>query len=152
MAEIEATPELTATPAGLLVRAAVAGLLMLVVFLVPAFMAKPSLHASFFVALPVAGLSGAVVALALGLVALRARGLYLALVTLAFGLVAQHTIFAITEFGGGDAGVAAPRPAGFHSNQAYAYLCLLFLGLFVLVDWRIAKTKAGRAFAPLPTD
>src|ERR687888_177344 len=137
MAEIEATPELTATPAGLLVRAAVAGLLMLVVFLVPvftnttwdsrvgvaaifaivglslnvltgysgqvslghqglvgvgafvsAFMAKPSLHASFFVALPVAGLSGAVVALALGLVALRARGLHLALVTLAFGLVA----------------------------------------------------------------
>jgi branched-chain amino acid transport system permease protein len=119
---------------------------------VSAFIAKPSLHASFFVALPIAGLSGAVVAIALGVIALRRRGLHLAVVTLAFGLVAQHTIFGIREFSGGASGVSAPRPGGFHSNQAYAYLCLLFLGLFLLVDWRVVKTKAGRAFMAIRTD
>jgi branched-chain amino acid transport system permease protein len=101
--------------------------------------------ASFFVALPVAGLTGAALALCLGLVALRIRGLYLALITLAFGLVAQETIFNIRSFTGGGAGAEAPRPTGFVSNQAYAYLCLLFVGLFLLIDWRLAKSKAGRA-------
>jgi len=101
--------------------------------------------AGFFIALPVAGLTGAVMAFALGLVALRIRGLYLALVTLAFGRVAEATIFNWRAFTGGGAGAAAPRPSSFASDQAYAYLCLLLLGLFLLVDWRLASTKAGRA-------
>jgi branched-chain amino acid transport system permease protein len=105
--------------------------------------------AGFFVALPVAGLTGAVMALGLGLVALRIRGLYLALVTLAFGRVAEVTIFNWRSFTGGGAGAAAPRPTVFASDQAYAYLCLLVLGLFLLVDWRLAKSKAGRAIVAL---
>ncbi|HEX9235413.1 MAG TPA: branched-chain amino acid ABC transporter permease, partial [Actinomycetota bacterium] len=60
--------------------------------------------AGFFIALPVAGLTGAVMAFALGLVALRIRGLYLALVTLAFGRVAEATIFNWRAFTGGGAG------------------------------------------------
>jgi branched-chain amino acid transport system permease protein len=117
-----------------------------------AVMVRPSVHASFLVALPVAGLAGAAVALLLGMVALRIRGLYLALLTLGFGVMAQNTILNIRGFTGAGAGAVAPRPAGFHSNQAYAYLCLLFLGLFLLVDWRMARTKAGRAFTALRID
>ena len=105
--------------------------------------------AGFFIALPVAGLTGALMALALGLVALRIRGLYLALVTLAFGRVAEVTVFNWRSFTGGGAGAAAPRPSLFSSDQAYAYLCLLVLGLFLLVDWRLSKTKAGRAIVVL---
>jgi len=92
------------------------------------------------------------VAFALGLIALRIRGLYLALITLAFGLAAQGTIFNWRQFTGGGAGAPAPRPAGFESNQAYAYLCLLFLGFFLLVDWRLAKSKAGRAIVSVRGD
>ena len=111
-----------------------------------AFMVRSSgAHASFFVAVPVAGLTGAALALALGAIALRIRGLYLALITLAFGLVAQGTIFHWRQFTGGRAGTPAPRPAGFESNQAYAYLCLLFVAFFLLIDWRLSKSKAGRA-------
>jgi branched-chain amino acid transport system permease protein len=202
-AEIPAVrPPFHASPAGLMVRAGVAALIGLAVFLVPvltdavwddrislaaifaiiglsinvltgyagqvslghqafvgigafmsAFMVKSGgPHASFLIAVPVAGLTGGAVAFALGLIALRIRGLYLALITLAFGLVAQGSIFKWRQFTGGGAGAPAPRPTGFESNEAYAYLCLLFLGFFLLVDWRLAKSKAGRAIVSVRND
>lgn len=108
--------------------------------------------AGFLVALPAAALMGAILALLLGLVALRIRGLYLALVTLAFGRMAEGTIFAWREFTGGGAGALAPRPSAFASDQRYAYLCILAVGFFLLVDWRLAKSKAGRAIISLRND
>ena len=99
----------------------------------------------FFVAVPLAGLTGGLTASILGLVALRIRGLYLALITLAFGRMAETTIFNWPEFTGGGAGAAAPRPKLFETNEAYAYFCLLVLGLFIVLDWRLAKSRAGRA-------
>jgi branched-chain amino acid transport system permease protein len=109
-------------------------------------------HLSFYAALPVAGLTGAVSALLLGFVALRLRGLYLALVTLAYGAVAERVIFNIRSLTGGGAGLAAPRPAGFEGNVAYLYLCLSFLALFLFVDWRLMRTRAGRAIVAVRTD
>jgi branched-chain amino acid transport system permease protein len=99
----------------------------------------------FWVGLTVAGLTGTVMAVLLGLVALRIRGLYLALITLAFGLMAETTIFNWRAFTGGGAGAAAPRPAAFVSNEAYAYVCLAILAVFLFVDWRLVRTRAGRA-------
>jgi branched-chain amino acid transport system permease protein len=108
--------------------------------------------ADFWVAVTVAGLTGAAMATFLGLVALRIRGLYLALITLAFGLMAETTIFNWRAFTGGGAGAAAPRPASFESNEAYAYVCLLILGFFLFVDWRFVKTRAGRAIVAFRND
>lgn len=108
--------------------------------------------ADFWIALLAAGVTGAAVALALGLVALRIRGLYLALVTLAFGLMAETTIFNWRAFTGGGAGAAAPRPAAFASNQAYAYVCLAVLAVFLIVDWRLSRTRSGRAMVTLRND
>lgn len=99
-----------------------------------------------------AGLTGAMLALILGLVALRIRGLYLALITLAFGLMAENTIFGIRGFTGGGAGAPAPRPALFQSDLAYVYLCLAVLAASLLVDWRLLRTKAGRAVVALRND
>lgn len=108
--------------------------------------------ADFWVAMTVAGFTGGAMALVLGLVALRIRGLYLALITLAFGLMAETTIFNWRAFTGGGAGAAAPRPAAFESNEAYAYVCLLILGLFLFVDWRLVKSRAGRAIVAFRND
>lgn len=108
--------------------------------------------ADFWVALTVAGITGATMATVLGLVALRIRGLYLALITLAFGLMAETTIFNWRAFTGGGAGAAAPRPAAFESNEAYAYVCLLVLGLFLFVDWRLVRSRAGRAIVAFRND
>jgi branched-chain amino acid transport system permease protein len=106
----------------------------------------------FLFGVTAAALIGAAMALILGLAALRIRGLYLALLTLAFGLMAENSIFNWRSFTGGGAGLPAPRPIVFASDQRYAYLCLVFVALFLLVDWRLVKTRAGRAIVALRND
>jgi branched-chain amino acid transport system permease protein len=107
---------------------------------------------NFWLGVVAAAATGAVMALLLGVVALRIRGLYLALITLAFGLMAEQTIFGIRGFTGGGAGLMAPRPAMFESNQAYAYVCFGFVGLLLFVDWRLVRSKAGRAIVAIRND
>jgi branched-chain amino acid transport system permease protein len=111
-----------------------------------AYVIGPHIGAGFVVSVVAAGLMGGVLAFALGLVALRVKGLYFAVVTLSFGLMAEFTIFAWRPFTGGGAGATnIPRPTGFGSNQNFAYLCLMLLAVFVFIDWRVSRTKAGRA-------
>ena len=100
---------------------------------------------SFGVGLMVAGLSGALSAGLLGLVALRIKGLYLALITLTYGFVASNSLFEIPAFTGGGQGLKAPRPEGFTTDRSYAFLCIGFAVVAILVDWRLVKSKVGRA-------
>lgn len=100
---------------------------------------------SFGIAVVLAALSGAVAAGLLGLVALRIRGLYLALITLAYGLMAERSIFQIPALTGGGAGQPAPRPDGFSGDTAYAFLCFAVLAVLIFVDWRLYRSKVGRA-------
>lgn len=104
---------------------------------------------SFWVALVVAMAVGALQAFVLGAVSLRVTGLYFALVTLSYGLLAEQTLFGIERFTGGGAGQPAPKPAGFATDHRYYYLCLAILAAVVFVDWRMMKTKAGRALLAL---
>lgn len=106
----------------------------------------------FPVAVVVAGATGAIAAVILGGVALRVRGLYLAIVTLAYGLLAENSIFLIRPLTGGGAGVPADKPAGFAGDRAYAYLCLAVLALLFAFDWRLLKSKAGRAIQAIRDD
>jgi len=103
----------------------------------------------FGAAVMVAAIVGAIAALVIGGVALRVTGLYLALVTIAFGLFAQETLFNIRFLTGGGAGQVAPRPALFSGDVAYAYLCIGMLFLALLFDWRLLKSKPGRAIQAL---
>lgn len=97
----------------------------------------------------VAALVGAVQSLLLGLVSLRLTGLYFALVTLVYGVMAQQSIFAIESFTGGTAGKLAPRPTGFESDYRYYYFALIGLVIVLLIDWRMLRTKGGRAVLAL---
>ncbi|HWL65329.1 MAG TPA: branched-chain amino acid ABC transporter permease [Actinomycetota bacterium] len=95
-------------------------------------------------------LSGGVAALLLGLVALRIRGLYLALITLTYGFMAERSIFEIPSLTRGGAGMPAPRPDGilglnFTSDRGFAFLTFVFLALVLFVDWRLLRSKVGRA-------
>ena len=103
----------------------------------------------FHVAVLVAMAVGAGQALVLGGVSLRIRGLYFALVTLAYGLVAEQNVFQIEELTGGGQGQPAPKPGGFESDWRYYYLCLAFLAVVLWIDWRMLKTKGGRALLAL---
>ncbi|MDQ4095402.1 MAG: branched-chain amino acid ABC transporter permease, partial [Actinomycetota bacterium] len=100
---------------------------------------------TFTTATLLAILSGALAAGLLGLVALRIKGLYLALITLAYGFMAEQAIFEIPALTRGGAGMPAPRPAGFVSDKAFAYLCFAILAVVLFIDWRLLKSKAGRA-------
>ncbi|MFN2610603.1 MAG: branched-chain amino acid ABC transporter permease [Actinomycetota bacterium] len=103
------------------------------------------MHLPFYLSIPMAGALGGAVAIILGLIALRIKGLYLALITLAYGVTVSGTIFGITKLTGGGGGIAAPRPAGFTGDRAYAYLCVFVLCLLLFVDWRMLRSKFGRA-------
>ena len=104
---------------------------------------------SFFVAVAVAMVVGGVQALVLGAVSLRIKGLYFALITLSYGLVAEQSIFQIQSLTGGGAGQAAPKPSGFETDLRYYYLCLAFLATVIWVDFRMMRTKGGRALLAL---
>ncbi len=107
---------------------------------------------TFYLALPMAGLVGALSAFLLGLVALRLKGLYLALITLAYGAVAEESIFNFQFLSRGGAGMPAPRPSAFQSDRAYLFLCLIVLSLVLVIDWRLLKSKAGRAILAIRHD
>jgi branched-chain amino acid transport system permease protein len=103
----------------------------------------------FFLAVFVAMVVGGLQALVLGGVALRVRGLYFALLTLSYGIMAESTLFQIDEFTGGSAGQPAPLPAGFDTPHKFYYLCLVFLAGVIYADWRLMRTKGGRALLAL---
>lgn len=118
----------------------------------------------FIIAVLASAATGAVSAAALGFVALRLKGLYLALITLAYGEIAERVIFATPAITGGGAGSPAPRPQGFHCipaegqifdptkfscQKSYVYLTYFFLAALLFIDWRLVKSKAGRAIFAL---
>ncbi len=104
---------------------------------------------SFWLGVAAAVAIGGLQALVLGGVSLRITGLYFALVTLSYGLVAEKNIFQIEELTGGGQGQPAPKPEGFATDWRYYYLCLAFLAIVLWIDWRMMRTKAGRALLAL---
>ena len=102
-----------------------------------------------WVAVVVAGLVGAAQAAVLGAISLRLTGLYFALVTLGYGMFAESTLFGITALTGGDGGKRVPQPIGFESDYRFYYLCLVFLVAVLWLDWRLTRSKAGRAMQAL---
>jgi branched-chain amino acid transport system permease protein len=103
----------------------------------------------FLLGVAAAGIVGAGQAMVLGGLALRVTGLYFALLTLAYGQFAQDTLFGIEAITGGGAGRAAPMPTGEENFVPYYYVCLAFLAAVLWVDWRLLRTKAGRALLAL---
>ena len=100
----------------------------------------------FLVGIAAAAILGGVQAALLGGLALRISGLYFALITLSYGVLAQESLFNIQSLTGGGAGAFAPIPTG---PRAYYFICLAFLGIVLYADWRLMKTKGGRALLAL---
>jgi branched-chain amino acid transport system permease protein len=103
----------------------------------------------FLFAVAVAMVLGGLQALVLGGVALRIRGLYFALVTLAYGTLASDSLFGIAKFTGGGQGQLAPLPTFASTPHRYYYVCLVALAAVLWVDYRMMKTKGGRALLAL---
>ena len=104
---------------------------------------------AFVTGMVLAAASGAIAAGLLGVVALRIRGLYLALITLAYGFVAETSIFEIDFLTRAGAGMPATRPDTFSSDTKFAFLTMAFLVVVVYLDWRLVRSKVGRAILSL---
>jgi branched-chain amino acid transport system permease protein len=103
-------------------------------------------HQPFLLGIAVAAALGAVQALLLGGLALRISGLYFSLITLSYGVLAQESLFNIKSLTGGGAGATAPIPTPI---RTYFYICLGFLALVLYADWRLMRSKGGRALLAL---
>ncbi|MCA1824739.1 MAG: branched-chain amino acid ABC transporter permease [Mycobacteriales bacterium] len=111
------------------------------------FQAKQSMP--FFFCLLSGVLVGALFAIVLGIVALRITGLYLALITLVFGLTLQDSLFQVPALTGGGAGQPADRPSWLLDNWRFYFFCLALLAVVIYVDWRMTRSKTGRALLAL---
>ena len=101
--------------------------------------------ASLFAAIAV----GAIFAALLGVVALRITGLYLSLITLVFGITLEQSLFQQPDLTNGGAGQPAYKPDWIIEPTRYFYFCLAILAVVLYVDWRLTRTKTGRALFAL---
>lgn len=101
-------------------------------------------------ALPAAGIVGAIVAVVIGYPAIRRRGLTLAVVTLAFALVVSSYVLNREFFDWWLPGSRIERPPLFgridiSSETAYYYVCLAGLALIYVCARGIRHSRTGRA-------
>ncbi len=105
---------------------------------------------SFWLALPAAGVVGALFGIIIGLPALRLKGLYLAIATMGFGFIVEEIIVQWEGVTNGVNGVSTKRPSLFAlslaSDQSYYYLILVIVFLAILVLKNLLRTGSGRAF------
>lgn len=99
-------------------------------------------------ALVLAGGTGAVVAVAVGVPSFRLRGLYLAVSTLAFGIACERWLFRLGVVSGGSTGVELPA---LDSRHVLMYGIVVLVGAAVLAR-RVTVSKAGRALSVLRAD
>ena len=103
----------------------------------------------FVASILVAVLVGALFALLLGFVALRITGLYLSLITLVFGITLEQSLFQQPDLTNGGAGQPAFRPDWLIEPSRYYYFAFAIVAVVLYVDWRLTRTKAGRALFAL---
>ena len=115
---------------------------------------------SFWFALPLGGLLGAILGVILGFPVLRLRGDYLAIVTLGFGEIIRLILENWNDFSFGPSGIAnIPRPGFFGIELSlsgsivaiyYLMICLMIFTIFMVS--RLQNSRIGRAWIALRED
>lgn len=103
----------------------------------------------FWITLPLAGVSAALVGLVFGVPSLRVKGFYLLLTTLAAQFIITWLILHL-EITGGPFGLSLPKASlggiVFASDQSYYYIAVALTVLMTILAKNIVRTRAGRAF------
>jgi len=114
-------------------------------------------HMSFWVTLPVSGLTAAVVGIMLGIPALKLSGHYLAMCTIGFGIIVQMILQNWTAFTHGAQGIGgipgiSLGPLVITNPTQYYYFTLVFVCLAALLSWTIEHSNLGRSFKAVRED
>lgn len=103
----------------------------------------PAVHV--FLALPIAGVAGAVFGVIVGLPALRLRTFYFAMTTLGFATIVTQIALAWQSVTGGGIGLPGPEfPAPFNNHAGFYYFCLAAAALCTWMTANIAHSRFGR--------
>ena len=104
----------------------------------------------FWIAIPAAGISAAVIGVAFGLPSLRIRGLYLVIATLAAQFILHFVFVHWQSVTNGDVGlpVAPAEVFGYPLNNEIRvyYLILAFVVLSTIFASNVVRSRVGRAF------
>ena len=104
----------------------------------------------FWLAVPLVGVSTALVGLVVGLPALRVSSHYLALATLAFVWTVQVVLVDWVSMTGGSPGLSTSRSglgiAYLQDDRSYYFLILVVTVVMVVLALRLIDSKIGRAF------
>jgi branched-chain amino acid transport system permease protein len=104
---------------------------------------------SFWLALPVAGVTAGFIGLILGIPSLRVGGPYLALITIAFNFLTDKVILAWTDVTGAAAGkwgIKLPSIGGYEfSHRSFTLLIGALVILTMVVCYNIISSRWGRA-------
>jgi len=108
-------------------------------------------HASFWIAIPAAGVMTALVGAIVGVPSLRIKGLYLTVATLAAQFIIEWIINHITWISGGiQATIQMPPPVVFgytlHTQAGFYLFLLAFAVLAVIAAKNLERSRYGRAF------
>lgn len=111
------------------------------------------LGVSFWLTMPLAGVSAAAIGAFFGLPSLKIKGMYLALATVAAHIIVLYFIIHATGLTEGILGVAAARPylgpISFKSNVNYYYLIVVITVLLTFFAKNLVRTDTGRAFVAI---
>lgn len=106
---------------------------------------------NYFLTLPLAGLSAALMGLLFGLPSLRLKGFYLAMATLAAQVIlTQAFLYVFPDVLGGALGIPIPPPSllgfVFTTSEAIYYIVIAVAVLMTVVARNLVRTRLGRAF------
>lgn len=109
------------------------------------------LNASYWVAMPIAGILSAIFGVLLGVPTIRLRGLYLCIATLGFAEVIRLSLLTFDKLTRGPMGLPGiPSPAigsfVFGSRASYYYLILAYLLITIFVTYQLVHSRIGKAW------
>ncbi|NRF94376.1 branched-chain amino acid ABC transporter permease [Paenibacillus frigoriresistens] len=103
----------------------------------------------FWLVLPMAGLTVAVVGCIIAIPAIRLRGLYLAIATFSLQMLVEH-VFRNWSLTGKSNGISAPVASfgqfEFSGEHRFYYLAVIVSGLMVFFAWNVTRSRVGRAW------
>jgi len=114
-------------------------------------------HVSFWVALPISGVSAALFAALIGIPLLRLKGHYFAIATLGVAEGMREVVTNLPNLTGGGAGITVPTvgnqaTTAYLGNDGFYLLFLALAALSVLVGGLVARNKFGYALRAINQD
>jgi branched-chain amino acid transport system permease protein len=107
-------------------------------------------HLPFWLAMPAAGLTTALVGMVFGLPSARLKGLYLAIATLAAQFILEYLFVHVEFITGGSSGIPSPPPEFgkfvFDGDRSKYYLTISVAVLAVVFAVNLIRSRDGRAF------